>query len=114
LNKELRSELFRESLKQKALPVIVFFGLILFGFLSLPSMKKPTQVYGEVVGLRGAEGDGVRLYLDVQLDGGKKVLVSIPNTGAYYKKGRRLRLQKRDSNILGGNEYVFDQYVEKR
>ncbi|MBL4672604.1 MAG: hypothetical protein JKX81_10130 [Arenicella sp.] len=75
------------------------------------NLSSSTTVQGEVVGLRGAEGDGVRLYLDVKLDSGQNVLVSIPNTGAYYKKGNRLRLQKRKSNIFGGSEYTFQEYV---
>ena len=67
----------------------------------------------EVIGLRGAEGDGVRLFLDVKLDSGEKVLVSIPNVGAYYKKGHKLSLLKKKSNILGGAEYTFQSYVAK-
>ena len=77
----------------------------------LPSSSEPSSEFGVVLGLRGAEGDGVRLFLDVELDSGNRILVSVPNSGAYYKKGRRLRMNKRTSSILGGSEYSFAEYV---
>jgi len=92
---------------------LLFIAVAIFGFLNMPSIDSANShsVYGQVIGLRGAEGDGVRLYLDVKLDSGKKVLVSISNTGTYYKNGKRLRMQKRRSNIFGGSEYTFEHYV---
>ena len=114
MNNDLRTELRRENLKQKAVPIVLVLCFLIYGFLSLPSISQPSSVYGVVDGLRGAEGDGVRLFLDVKLDSGKSILVAVPNSGAYYKKGRRLRLQKRTSNVLGGSEYTFAEYVRTK
>jgi len=105
----------QEIIKEKTLLFAVIIGLMVFGYLKMPSLNisSSTIVQGEVISLRGAEGDGVRLFLNVKLDSGKNVLVSIPNTGAYYKKGHRLSMQKRRTNIFGGSEYTFNQYVSK-
>lgn len=105
----------QEIIREKALLFAVLIGLMVFGYLNMPSLdiSSSTIVQGVVTGLRGAEGDGVRLYLNVKRDSGQNVLVSIPNTGAYYKKGHRLSLQKRRSNFFGGSEYTFNQYVSK-
>jgi len=115
LNIRLRIEYYKEALKEKAFIVLLFLALAVFAYLQMPSIDSTTSnaVYGKVIGLRGAEGDGVRLFLDVKLDSGKNVLVSIPYRASYYKKNERLRMQKRKSNILGGSEYTFEHYVAK-
>ena len=105
----------QEILKEKALFFSVFIGLMVFGYLQMPSLNinSSTIVQGEVISLRGAEGDGVRLFLNVKLDSGENVFVLIPNTGAYYKKGHRLSMQKRRTSFFGGSEYIFNEYVSK-
>lgn len=114
MNTELRIEILKEHAKQIAFVLAIILGLVLFGFLQLPSTQKPVNVFGTVSSLRGSEGDGVRLFLDVKLDNGDKVIVSIPTRAGYYRQGERVRLDRRTSNIWGGSEYTFGQYVSKR
>ena len=113
MNSELRIEILKEHVKKVVFVIALFLCLVIFGFLSLPSTDKPVSVFGTVSSLRGSEGDGVRLYLDIKLDNGKKVLVPIPARTGYYRQGERVRLDRRASNFLGGSEYTFGQYVSK-
>ncbi len=113
---KLEFELRKELLKQKLLPVIVLLGVGVFAVFMLPSAKYHTTkvLHGEVIGLRGVEGDGVKLLLEVKLDSGLVVLVRIPRRQGYYQKGKRVRVMQRQSNFMSGYDYAFDRYTSER
>ena len=115
MNTKLRIAFLIEIVKEKVFYLGVVALFVCIGWWQMPSIDFSSSypVFGQVVGLRGQEGDGVKLFLDVELDSGKRVLVHIPNRGAYYRKGERLRLLKKNTKLFGSSSYIFQQYVGK-
>ncbi|MCP3851932.1 MAG: hypothetical protein GY694_17105 [Gammaproteobacteria bacterium] len=82
----------------------------LFLFFKLPAPGASSQINGEVISLRGREGDGVRLFLVVRLSNGKEVMVKVRSSNEYIK-GKRVSLLKKRS-LFGGNEYYYQGYIK--
>ena len=63
--------------------LLAAFVIAVLAYTETKSTEASNTVTGVVTGLRGIEGDGVKLFLEVQLAGGKEVLVKVPYTGYY-------------------------------
>ncbi len=101
----------------RALFLILAIGLpivAIFAYVKTPPLGNSSTVTGLVTGLRSIEGDGVRLFLEVRLNSGTEVLVKIPHTGHYYRKGKVVSLNKKESWLFGGSKYYFQHYAPEK
>ena len=111
MKNDFEVHLWKHRFKNGGIAAAIISLFLVMGLWFLPPLGKSTAVVGEVIGLRAREGDGAKLFLTVRLDSNQEVLVNIPRTGEYYKKGKRLKLLMMEPKIFGATEYRFQHYV---
>ena len=104
-------QLWKDRFKNGGIAAAIIALFIVMGIWFLPPLGESTIVVGEVTGLRAREGDGAKLFLTVRLDSSQEVLVNIPRTGEYYRKGKRVKLLMMEPKAFGATEYRFQHYV---
>lgn len=68
---------------------------------------------GVVESMTGLPSDeGNVLYLSVRIDSGKKIRAYIPNS-SFYRKGKKVKIEKQEPFFFGRPVYRFRGYVEE-
>jgi hypothetical protein len=92
--------------------LMISFVLVLMLAVTLPPLGKHTAITGTVRTLAASQHDmGHDLKLIVIIDKGQEVLVSIPRS-KFYKKGKTVKLLKREPLVWGRVSYLFRGYQD--
>ena len=112
-NKKIDNFFKKQLFKTVALSIFIIVVLIIF-FLALymPPLGKQTEIIGVVTTMTAVQHDeGHTLRMLVKLESGREVFVFIPKS-KFYKKGKSVKLLKREPLIFGKAIYSFRGYAD--
>lgn len=113
INEKIDRHVIQE--RRKAIIAVIVSLVIAIPVLSIflfPNMGTTSQTTGVVVRLVALPTDeGQDLYLVIKLKNGDKIRSFIPNS-SFYKKGKKVKLEKQESLLFGRPTYRFRGYVD--
>jgi hypothetical protein len=110
-NKKIDEYLKKQLFKKIAFGVCVTLTLTVFFLIAyMPPIGEQSEITGIVVTMTAVQHDeGHTLRMLVRLDSGKEVFVFIPQS-RFYKKGKKVKLLKREPLFWGRAIYSFRGY----